>query len=114
MSVHDNMIAIKKIEDKEIDKTMKSLEGFHPVVCKECKSKENFSIKLFIPSRNPDNTEEFESVRKNISEYGVRDFGVYNTGRRSIIVTALCNDCKSDRIIWDYCDDCEWVKKRIK
>ena len=114
MSVHDNVIAIKKIEDKEIDKTIKSLEGFHPVVCKECKSKGNFSIKLFIPSRNPDNTEEFESVRNLIEEYGVRDFGVYNTGRRSIIITALCNNCNSDRVIWDYCDDCEWVKKQVK
>ena len=56
-----------------------------------------------------------EAIRKNLAEkYGIADFGVFNTGRRAIIVAALCENCGSDSVIWDYCDNCEWVKKQLE
>ncbi|MBI3190411.1 hypothetical protein HYZ41_01770 [archaeon] len=108
------MTIIEKVNEKDTSKVMKILDGFHPVACRECKNRKGFDLKLFLLSKGSDNVKEMQLIRKSIERYGVQDFGVYNTGRRSIIVAALCNNCKSDHVIWDYCDDCEWVKKQLR
>ena len=93
---------------------MKSLDGFHPVICSACKNREGFNISLFIVSMASNDAVEMDSIKKKIAEYDVQDFGIYNTGKRDIILAAICNKCRSDHVIWDYCGDCEWVKKQIE
>ncbi len=98
-----NEFKITKVGEKGKPRVMKILDGFGPFACLKCDAKNGLNSSFFFVNKNIKTIEDEEIIRNIMKKrFNIESYGVFYTGRKTILTVAQCQKCGSHEIFWDY------------
>jgi len=95
-------IEIKELKPSEV-KMPDGFEGFGPIECMRCKSREGFKTRYFELSHPNENMLIDKEIKRIMKEkFGLEDFGHFGGEEKEILTSSECTKCKSKDVFEDF------------